>query len=68
MMAPLKADFDGQAIQLDEPFPLPRAARLLATVLADDVESRYWGELGAEALVRSDLVDEPEYTVADCLA
>ncbi len=68
MSATLKAHFDGKAILLDAPFPLPQAARLLVTVLNDDEESRYWSELGAEAISQAGSVEEPEYTAADCLA
>jgi hypothetical protein len=68
MTATLKAHYDGKAIQLDEPFPLPQDARLLVTVLEDDEESRYWSELGAEAFTRAGSLAEPEYTVADCIA
>ena len=68
MTATLKAHYDGNAILLDEPFPLPPAARLLVTVLEDDEESRYWSELGAEAFARTGAVAEPEYTAADCIA
>jgi hypothetical protein len=68
MTATLKAHYDGKAIQLDEPFPLSQAARLLVTVLEDDEESRYWSELGAEAFSRAGTVAEPEYTAADCIA
>jgi hypothetical protein len=68
MTATLKAHFDGHAIQLDEPYALPRSARLLVTVLDDDEDSRYWSELGAEAFSQAGKADEPEYTAEDCLA
>lgn len=68
MTATLKAHYDGKSILLDEPFPLPRDARLLVTVLDDEEDSRYWIELGAEAFSRAGSVAEPEYSAADCIA
>ena len=68
MMATLKDHFDGKAIQLNEPISLPQAARPLVTDLDEDEASRHWGELGAQAFARSNPADEPESTVADCLA
>ena len=68
MIATLKAHFDGNSIQLDEPFALPQAARLLVTVLDEDEESRYWSALGAEAFSRAGTAAEPEYTAADCIS
>ncbi len=64
----LKAHYDGERIQLDEPFDLPRNAPLLVTVLpasdrdGDRVE---WLAASKEALARAFADNEPEYTPAD---
>jgi hypothetical protein len=46
----LKAHYDGQSILLDEPYELPRNARLLITVVAPplDAEREAWARLGGE--------------------
>lgn len=66
----LKAHFDGESIQLDEPFPLPNNAQLLVTVLlpsvGDDFRSN-WAELSANGLARAFRDDEPEYSAANVL-
>lgn len=65
----LKAHFDGQLIQLDEPFVLPPNAQLLVTVLspAEDVEAEgaAWSELSLSGLAQAYGSDEPEYSDAD---
>ena len=64
----LKAHFDGKAIQLDEPYELPRDAPLLVTILAPangDSTIPGWTELGANGLARAYGDDEPEYSAAD---
>jgi hypothetical protein len=71
-MAPviLKAHFDGSSIQLDEPYELPRDARLLVTVLADptsDLERAAWAALSASGLEQAYGGDEPDYSTAEIL-
>lgn len=65
----LKAHFDGQSIQLDEPFELPPNAQLLVTVLATtkDVEAERaaWSELSLGGLAHAYGSDEPEYSASD---
>jgi len=64
----LKAHYDGDRIQLDEPFALPRNVPLLVTVLPvgeGDGDRVAWLEACKEALARAFGEDEPEYTVAD---
>ncbi len=60
----LKAHFDGHAIQLDEPYELPRDAQLLVTVLAPP-SLPGWAELSAQGLSRAYGENEPEYSPAD---
>ena len=62
----LKAHYDGERIQLDEPFDLPRDAALLVTVLAEGNGYRAaWLAASRAALARAFADDEPEYTPAD---
>jgi hypothetical protein len=64
----LKAHFDGQTIQLDEPYELPKDAALLVTVLSTtDADSALdgWAGLAASGLVRAYSDNEPEYSSAD---
>ena len=64
----LKAHYDGDRIQLDEPFDLPRNAPLLVTVLQvaeGDGDRVAWLEASKEALARAFADNEPEYTMAD---
>jgi hypothetical protein len=66
----LKAHFDGQSIQLDEPYELPSGAHLLITVLpvsADDPERAAWADLSADALSRAYGDNEPEYSGTDVI-
>ena len=48
----LSATFDGEQIRLKEDYPLPKDARLLLTVLPDDLERELARACGPE---------EPEY-------
>ena len=64
----LKAHFDGERIELDEPFDLPRNAPLLVTVLpapTRDGDRAAWLEASKQALARAFADNEPEYTLAD---
>ena len=62
----LKAHYDGERIQLDEPFDLPPNAALLVTVLAEGNGDRLaWLAASRAALARAFADDEPEYTLAD---
>ncbi len=61
----LSAHFDGQKIQLDEPYRLPPNARLLVVVLPDNGEREEWARLATQQLARAYGESEPEYTVAD---
>jgi hypothetical protein len=60
----LSAHFDGDRIQLDEPFPLPVDARLLVTLVPDpvtDAEREEWYALSQASLARAYSDDEPDY-------
>lgn len=64
----VKAHFDGERIQLDEPIELARNAPLLVTVLPiaeEDSDRAGWTALGKQSLARAFGDDEPEYTIAD---
>ncbi|WP_242482289.1 hypothetical protein [Thiocystis violacea] len=63
----LNAHFDGQSIILDEPFQLPRNARLLVTVMPPsmDAERETWADLAVTGLAHAYGDDEPEYTLMD---
>lgn len=64
----LKAHYDGNSIQLDEPFDLPEGARLIITVLEGaDSERVGWHDLSARGLARAYGDSEPEYSAADLL-
>ena len=60
----LTAHFDGERIQLDEPFALPSDARLLITILpaaSVDAEREEWYALSKAGLARAYSDDEPDY-------
>ena len=64
----VKAHFDGERIQLDEPVELQRNTPLLVTVLPNpdqDYDRAAWAAAGKRALARAFADDEPEYTLAD---
>jgi len=67
----LKAHFNGQTIQLDEPYELPRDAQLLVTVLSplsSDSGMNGWAERSAAGLAAAYGNSEPEYSEADLLS
>jgi len=60
----LSAHFDGERIQLDEPFELPADARLLVTILPEasaDLDRAEWYALSKQGLARAYSDDEPDY-------
>ena len=60
----LTAHFDGERIQLDEPFQLPSDARLLVTIIPEpsaDIEQQDWYALSRTGLARAYSDDEPDY-------
>lgn len=59
----LTARFDGQHIQLEEDYPLPKNARLLVTVLPEEGIREDWSGLATAALARAYGKEEPEYTL-----
>jgi hypothetical protein len=63
----VRAHYDGERIQLDEPVVLPQGVPLLVTVLAPDADHDRvaWSEVGRQALARAYGDDEPEYGPAD---
>ena len=63
----LRAHYDGERIQLDEPFDLPPVFPLLVTDPAPeaDPDRKAWIDGGRQALARAYGDDEPEYTLSD---
>ena len=64
----LKAHFDGQHIQLDEPFQLPQDAQLLVTLLQPsltDQQREAWLALSARGLAAAYGENEPDYSDAE---
>lgn len=67
----LQAHFDGERIQLDEPYELPANSRLLVTVMPAEAEESFeqwredWFRLSLAGLARAYGDDEPEYTLDD---
>lgn len=61
----LPAHFDGEQIQLDEPFALEPEARLLVTVLPseEEGEEESWADLSAQGLAGAYGPEEPEYSL-----
>jgi hypothetical protein len=63
----LKAHFDGKAICLDDPYPLPPNARLLVTIVpadSPDAERQAWLAASQASMTRAYSDDEPDYTEA----
>ena len=63
----LTAHFDGEHIQLDEPFLLPLEARLLVTILPEappDTVRDEWHAISKAGLARAYSDDEPDYPVS----
>ena len=66
----LKAHFDGQKIQLDEPFEIPPDAQLLVTVLKPPLaeeERQTWLALSARSLAAAYGDNEPDYSDVEIL-
>ncbi|MGO8675563.1 MAG: hypothetical protein ACLQVX_06805 [Limisphaerales bacterium] len=61
----LTAHFDGERVQLDEPFQLHPNARLVVVVLPPDDERHTWSRFSASQLSKAYGDNEPEYTAAD---
>jgi hypothetical protein len=63
----LAAHFDGERIQLDEPFELPPNVPLMVTVLQPGgaADEASWAAAAAKGLSRAYGDDEPEYTIGD---
>ena len=61
----LTAHFDGEKVQLDEPFQLDVNARLVVVVLPPDDERQAWSRFSAGQLAKAYGDHEPEYTAAD---
>jgi hypothetical protein len=64
----LRAHFDGQRIQLDEPYELATGVPLLVTVLsttATGPDLNDWAGFAANGLARAYGEHEPEYSSAD---
>jgi len=61
----LPAHYDGEQIRLDEPYSLPKDARLLVVLMTEPPESETWSRLAKSSLARAYGGDEPEYSVDD---
>ena len=61
----LSAHFDGEKIQLDDPYSLPENARLVVVVLPLEDDRQEWARLATQHLARAYGAAEPEYTTAD---
>jgi hypothetical protein len=61
----LPAHYDGEQIRLDEPFRLPKDARLLVVLMSEPGESEAWTALSKSSLARAFSTDEPEYSTND---
>jgi hypothetical protein len=61
----LRAHFDGNAIQLDEPCTLPVNAQLIVTVQPVTDSRDGWESIAGESLSRAYGPDEPDYSEAD---
>ena len=61
----LSAHFDGQKIELDEPYKLAQDARLVVVVLPAENEREEWFRMAAHQLSLAYGDGEPEYTEAD---
>lgn len=61
----LTAHFDGEKVQLDEPFQLDPNARLVVVVLPPDDERHAWSRFSSGQLAKAYGDNEPEYTAAD---
>ena len=63
----LRAHYDGERIQLDEPFDLPPDVPLLVTVLVPetDHDREAWLATARRSLARAYGDDEPEYAFTD---
>ena len=62
----LTAHFDGERIQLDEPYTLKPQTRLLVTVLPKPTaenERESWGDLAVLGLAAAYGPDEPDYSL-----
>ena len=65
----VKAHFDGEHIQLDEPCALEKGAQLIVTVVPPELaaEREAWFNYASQSFARCYGADEPEYTDADIL-
>jgi len=63
----LKAHYDGEKVQIDEPFDLLPDTPLLITVISPSLEEERldWIRFSKIGLARAYSDDEPEYTQAD---
>ena len=58
----LTAHFDGEKVQLDDPFQLDANARLVVVVLPPEDERQTWSRFSASQLSKGDSENEPEYS------
>lgn len=67
----LKAHFEGNHIQLDEPYEIDPSCEIMVAVIPKDETFAQWREdwfrLASRGLARAYGPDEPEYTEADCI-
>jgi hypothetical protein len=65
----LKAHYDGEHVQFDEPCELEKGTQLIVTVISPELtaEREAWFNFASQSFARCYGPDEPEYTEADIL-
>ncbi len=64
----IPAHYDGENVKLDEEASIPKNARLIVTVIADDdMERREFLQFSSRNLARAYEGDDVEYSLSDCV-
>lgn len=59
----LRAHYDGRVIRLDEPYDIPRGAKLVVTIVPAALAREGWKELAKTSLARAYGAAEPDYPI-----